>query len=118
MPNTKAMMADTASAILAISVIVSEVISLLDFRELKNLDYRSQIEVSAVLKVACNSVYSPITYSIMALGSRYSSNPKTPPSLPIPDCLNPPKGANGSWFKVFIKTLPAFICEATLLALS
>src|ERR1700722_4499309 len=34
-PNTKAMMADTASAILAINVIVSEVIFLLDFKELK-----------------------------------------------------------------------------------
>jgi len=39
MPNIKAIMADTESAILAISVIVSEVIFLLDFKELKNLDY-------------------------------------------------------------------------------
>jgi hypothetical protein len=46
-----------------------------------------------VLKVACNCVYSPFTYSIVTLGSRYSSNPNTPPSLPIPDCQNHLKGA-------------------------
>ncbi len=29
-----------------------------------------------MLKVACNSIYSPITYSMIALGSRYSSSPQ------------------------------------------
>lgn len=31
-----------------------------------------------------------------ALGSRYPSSPYTPYSLPIPDCFEPPNGANGS----------------------
>src|SRR5882757_3192896 len=54
----------------------------------------------------------------MALGSRYSSSPKIPPSRPIPDCLNPPKGANGSWPIVLIRTRPAASLRATRFALS
>lgn len=42
--------------------------------------------------VRSNSAYQAMT----AFGSRNASRPNTPYSRPIPDCLNPPKGASGS----------------------
>jgi transcriptional regulator len=51
-------------------------------------------------------------YSKIAFGSKYSSKPKTPYSLPIPDCLKPPKGALGSCESPLIQILPASIWDA------
>jgi len=55
---------------------------------------------------------------MIALGSRNSLRPKTPPSRPMPDCLKPPKGASGSWLSVLISTLPASRLRATRFARS
>ncbi len=49
----------------------------------------------------------------IALGSKYSSNPKMPYSLPIPDCLKPPKGALESCERPLMQILPASSWEAT-----
>ena len=51
----------------------------------------------------------------MALGSRNSSSPQTPPSRARPDCLTPPKNDPAPRDLPFISTMPDF--SATLLGL-
>src|SRR5690606_10978640 len=54
----------------------------------------------------------------MARGSSMPSSPKAPISLPIPDCLKPPKGARGSCGAPLMTTRPAIslaaMCSARL----
>ena len=53
-------------------------------------------------------------HPVTVLTCRNSSNPQTPPSRPLPHCLNPPKGVPGSAALPLIQTHPDLSFFATL----
>src|SRR5258705_1998170 len=55
-----------------------------------------------------------IPSKMMVFDSRKGSRPSTPPSLPNPDCLKPPKAIPKSLRKRFWPTVPERSCRATV----